>query len=445
MIKARKSRSFAADNFGYCCSSLKKGGIDQLLSGIQRYKNSQFPRGAFRPQEKLYAVFSNDAFQLQPVIHHCFFQSDTGNAVHEVAQDIAILLLAAGKDALVKGNHTVLIEIVLSVKILVEAALGDPCGSHDTVDAGLVVGVFGKLSDSGGYDTVSRLIIVFVICEKSETATDSVQKEKTLLIDSLKDVLSNKPFVIMALICIIQGMALGMHNGSLVYYLTMVLQNIDVSSPLMVVIYAGTFIASVTGKFFAKFDKVLISKSSFLMMSAGVLLRVVTGDSSVAVMLIAELMVGLGGGMFTVYTITMLMDCAEYGYNKKHIRNDGLSDFSHPDIRCTAYGYGWFTEFVHGHCAVHHGGSVDGFKSRQLFLPEENFVVFILTNRSCTQACNAIGYALADAFAERRSTDWNTSYLRRSLLSSAWRRRRCASMRLRWQSPVRRRVRRPAR
>lgn len=176
----------------------------------------------------------------------------------------------------------------------------------------------------GGIGLVLTMLFVFIIREQPDDEGEISKKEKRSILRALKEVLTNKPFVIMALICIIQGMALGMHNGSLLYYLTFVLQDTTVSSALMVVIYAGTFIASLAGKTLAKFDKVLVSKISFLVMAAGILLRYATGDANIAVMLAGELLVGLGAGMFTVYAITMFMDCAEYGFNKDRARNDGL-------------------------------------------------------------------------------------------------------------------------
>lgn len=93
------------------------------------------------------------------------------------------------------------------------------------------------------------------------------------------------------------------------------------------------------------------------------------------------------------------------------IRPGDMSEFSHELIRHTAYGFGWFVEETRGRCIVHHGGSVDGFKSQQLFLPEEDTAISVLTNRNGTQACNAIGYALADLFAGASPIDWNSPYL----------------------------------
>lgn len=58
--------------------------------------------------------------------------------------------------------------------------------------------------------------------------------------------------------------------------------------------------------------------------AAGTALRLVTGDSSLVFMLIGESCIGLGGGLFTVYSVPLLIDCALYGYVKTGVRSDAL-------------------------------------------------------------------------------------------------------------------------
>lgn len=58
------------------------------------------------------------------------------------------------------------------------------------------------------------------------------------------------------------------------------------------------------------------------------------------------------------------------------LQPDGQSDMN--------YGLGWFLETYRGHRLVHHGGSIDGFYSLVVFLPNDNLGAVVLTNLSGT-------------------------------------------------------------
>jgi len=49
-----------------------------------------------------------------------------------------------------------------------------------------------------------------------------------------------------------------------------------------------------------------------------------------------------------------------------------------------SYGLGWFIETYRGHMVVHHGGAIDGFYFLNVFLPNDNVGVVVLTNLSGT-------------------------------------------------------------
>lgn len=116
-----------------------------------------------------------------------------------------------------------------------------------------------------------------------------------------------------------------MHSASLwLHYLTYVMEDPNLSGYVLVVSYAGTFIASIVSRPLAHFDKLLMSRVSFIVIAAGTALRLVTGDSSLVFMLIGESCIGLGGGLFTVYSVPLLIDCALYGYVKTGVRSDAL-------------------------------------------------------------------------------------------------------------------------
>lgn len=173
----------------------------------------------------------------------------------------------------------------------------------------------------GGTGLLLTLIFVFITKERN---VDGEQQSSAPLRRTFKSLLHNKPFLLIAAICVVNGLASGMHTASLVHYVSYVLGNAELASSLMFVIYGGIFFASVCGKFLARFDKLRICKITFLVTATGLLVRLLTGDGNLAVMLMAEAIVGLGGGLFTVYSIPLLIDCAEYGYRTTGVRSDGM-------------------------------------------------------------------------------------------------------------------------
>ena len=173
----------------------------------------------------------------------------------------------------------------------------------------------------GGTGLLLTLIFVFITKEHN---VDGEQQSSAPLRRTFKSLLHNKPFLLIAAICVVNGLASGMHTASLVHYVSYVLGNAELASSLMFVIYGGIFFASVCGKFLARFDKLRICKITFLVTATGLLVRLLTGDGNLAVMLMAEAIVGLGGGLFTVYSIPLLIDCAEYGYRTTGVRSDGM-------------------------------------------------------------------------------------------------------------------------
>ena len=174
----------------------------------------------------------------------------------------------------------------------------------------------------GGAGLVLTMIFVSVIREPREDKL--VAEARVPLKKSLSALFRNRPFLLIAGISMVFGIASGMHSASVVHYLTYVMEDPNLSSYVLVVSYAGTFIASIVGRPLARFDKLLMSKASFVVIAAGTALRLVTGDSSLVFMLIGESCIGLGGGLFTVYSVPLLIDCALYGYVKTGVRSDAL-------------------------------------------------------------------------------------------------------------------------
>lgn len=216
------------------------------------------------------------------------------SAFYSLGQSIAALVLSA-----------------VVMKLLAYFGAMNPLGAYR--DTALVIGGVGLV-----------LTLFFVFITKEHSVEGEQQQTRTPLKETFKALLHNKPFLLIAAICVVNGLASGMHTASMVHYVTYVLGNAGLASNLMFVIYGGIFLASISGKFLARFDKLLICKITFLVAAAGLLVRLISGDGNLTVMLVAEAAIGLGGGLFTVYSIPLLIDCAEYGYRTTGTRSDGM-------------------------------------------------------------------------------------------------------------------------
>lgn len=82
-----------------------------------------------------------------------------------------------------------------------------------------------------------------------------------------------------------------------------------------------------------------------------------------------------------------------------------------PEIQFTSYGLGWFIESYKGYKIVHHGGTVEGFKSEQIFVQGKNIAVSMLCNLNQTKAMAALGYKLLDELLGAGRSDWDRKYL----------------------------------
>ena len=76
-------------------------------------------------------------------------------------------------------------------------------------------------------------------------------------------------------------------------------------------------------------------------------------------------------------------------------------------VDMTAYGQGWFIESYRGHKLVHHGGTIDGYKSLVGFMPNEDVAFSILTNLNGNQSPSALGYYICDVLLGLEEIDWS--------------------------------------
>jgi Na+/melibiose symporter-like transporter len=130
--------------------------------------------------------------------------------------------------------------------------------------------------------------------------------------------------MILCIIVITTGIATAMHQSALAQYLIYGLKAPELASALMPLLYVGAFVAALLAKPLARFDKLRMTKLSFVVVAFGLGLRFFTKDATMPIVIIGEVILGLGAGLFSVYVLTLLMDTIEYGYLKNGTRNDGL-------------------------------------------------------------------------------------------------------------------------
>ncbi|MBQ2650011.1 MAG: serine hydrolase [Clostridia bacterium] len=88
------------------------------------------------------------------------------------------------------------------------------------------------------------------------------------------------------------------------------------------------------------------------------------------------------------------------------IKPGEMSDMAFPEVTHTAYGLGWFIESYRGHTLVHHGGTIDGYKSIVGYLPGEDVSFAVLSNRERNQSPMALAYAVCDLALGLEPIDW---------------------------------------
>lgn len=88
------------------------------------------------------------------------------------------------------------------------------------------------------------------------------------------------------------------------------------------------------------------------------------------------------------------------------IRKGEHSDNVFPEISMSAYGLGWFVYDYRGLRLVHHGGTVTGYQSMQLFVPEKELTVSCISNCNSIEAVWSVAYLLMDEVLGLSEIDW---------------------------------------
>ncbi len=81
------------------------------------------------------------------------------------------------------------------------------------------------------------------------------------------------------------------------------------------------------------------------------------------------------------------------------------------EVEFTTYGLAWFVDSYRGVKLIHHGGTLDGFKSEQIFAPREDISISILSNLNQTTAVVSMGYEIIDLLLGLEKIDWNRKYI----------------------------------
>jgi len=93
------------------------------------------------------------------------------------------------------------------------------------------------------------------------------------------------------------------------------------------------------------------------------------------------------------------------------IKEKEMMPYELPECDFTSYGLGWFVESYRGHKLVHHGGTIDGYKTLVGFLPNEGIAFSVLTNMNANQTPTALGYYICDLALGLSEIDWGTRFL----------------------------------
>lgn len=116
----------------------------------------------------------------------------------------------------------------------------------------------------------------------------------------------------------------------------------------------------------------------------------------------------LGGGVFAGQRLLSARMADQLHRPQMVIRPYEMEDYDFPEIDFTAYGLGFFIESYRGHKLVHHGGTIDGYKSIIGFYPEANVCFSALSNLNAdwNQHLAALGYAIGDLAFGLEPIDW---------------------------------------
>ena len=88
------------------------------------------------------------------------------------------------------------------------------------------------------------------------------------------------------------------------------------------------------------------------------------------------------------------------------IKEGEMFPWQFPETVLSTYAMGWFVESYRDFTIIHHGGTVDGYRSMQLFVPGKDIAISALTNGNAPEATDSIAYKLVDVLLDQPDGDW---------------------------------------
>ena len=204
---------------------------------------------------------------------------------------------------------------------------------------GTILGIFGLtvikslsgVSISGGYLKFAAICGAFVLilslcCTYSNTELkiESATQKKSIK-RTLKNVLKNRPLLIIVAVAMLLVTGNCISNGALLYYVTYNLKNDKLFSILAPMAYVGMALSSFAAGWFAK--RVGKRKSLLLLLCiciACYVVRFLTHDSSLIAMFVLNAVFSFCSALYMVIYLPMIVDMIDYGEYITGERDDAV-------------------------------------------------------------------------------------------------------------------------
>jgi CubicO group peptidase (beta-lactamase class C family) len=92
------------------------------------------------------------------------------------------------------------------------------------------------------------------------------------------------------------------------------------------------------------------------------------------------------------------------------IRRGEMSPYEVAHVSDQFYGFGWMVEKFRGEPVCHHGGTIDGYKTLNGWIPGKDFAFAVLLNQNRSPAADAFGRSLCDAVLGYDDMNWFEDY-----------------------------------
>lgn len=197
--------------------------------------------------------------------------------------------------------------------------------------------VFGAEDPAKGYQMVAILsaVIGMVVLScgaflfrdqlSEEAAAAGVKEESPRIMDMIKAILRTPTFLILVVAPCACSIGFGVVAGDMMYYLTYDLQKPELMGLLLPAMYVGTMAgACIVGRF-SRCNKVRTMQLGYVIMAAGLAIRMITGDQSPVITCILYCVSYIGSGMSGTLLNPCLVDCADYVEYKTGTRCQALA------------------------------------------------------------------------------------------------------------------------